>query len=401
MQNVFIKFIINSIFLKTADFTDYSELLLSCEGVAQQALLESSETDSTDSFPVKTLELLRKSPILTACISSDFGGLNLGLVPGSNFALLTLLKCIGGGNLVMGRVLEGHMNAQLLIAQFGTESQKSKFAEDAKEGKLFGVWNTQAQDGTFLTNSEAGQYLLNGSKTFATGTGFVFRPIITAEMPDGSWQMCVVPLDEIDAEIDSRWWNPMGMKSSRSYKISFSDAEIENGNLLGKSGNYYQQPAFSGGAIRFAAVQLGAAEALLDLTRKYLQELNRVDDPYQKMRLGEMAIAIESGNLWKKGAAEQLDNLMFESNAQKTEQFLAYADMMRTAIEQICTDVMVLCQKSVGARGLNKPYHFERIIRDLNTYLRQPAPDLSLANVGKYVLESTISSAALWTNKNI
>lgn len=387
--------------MKTADFTDYSELLLSCEGVAQQALLECSETDSTDSFPVKTLELLRKSPILTACISSDFGGLNLGLVPGSNFALLTLLKYIGSGNLVMGRVLEGHMNAQLLIAQFGTESQKSRFAVDAKGGNLFGVWNTQAQDGTFLTHSEAGQYLLNGSKTFATGTGFVFRPIITAEMPDGSWQMCVVHLDEIDAEIDSRWWNPMGMKSSRSYKISFSDAVIENGNLLGKSGDYYQQPAFSGGAIRFAAVQLGAAEALLNLTRKYLQELNRVDDPYQKMRLGEMAIAVESGNLWMKGAAEQLDNLMFDSNAQKTEQFLAYADMMRTAIEQICTDVMALCQKSVGARGLNKPYHFERIIRDLNTYLRQPAPDLSLANVGKYVLESTVSSAELWTNKNI
>ncbi len=62
--------------------------------------------------------------------------------------------------------------------------------------------------------------------------------------------------------------------------------------------------------------------------------------------------------------------------------------MMRTAISDICEKVMNLCVKCVGARGLNKPFHFERIIRDLTIYLRQPAPDASLAAYGSYVLEN-------------
>lgn len=379
--------------------TNFSDLLLSCNFIAEKALEEATETDSTDSFPEKTLELIKESKFLTVCISSEYGGQNLGLLPGTNLPLLTILKKIGSGNLVMGRVLEGHINAQLLIDQFGNTGQKEVFANDAFEGHLFSVWNTQAADGTFLSKEKDGNHFLNGAKTFATGTDYVSRPIITAAFSDGSWQMCVLKLDELNPEIDKSWWNPMGMKSSRSYKMTFDNAEILNQNLLGKAGNYYQQPAFSAGAIRFAAVQLGAAERLLDETKKYLKELNRTDDPFQKMRLGQMVIAVESGNHWLKGAAEQLDNYMVDATSENSAKFLAYADMMRTAIEMICTEVMALCQKCVGARGLNKPYHFERIIRDLNTYLRQPAPDASLENAGSYFLENQAAAGEIWKLK--
>ncbi len=152
------------------------------------------------------------------------------------------------------------------------------------------------------------------------------------------------------------------------------------------------QPYFSGGAIRFAAVQLGAAEAIFDETRKYLRKLNRTDDSFQQTRLGEMAINIESGNLWLEGAARSFENYRQNPTPETSEKFLAYANMMRTAIEQICQNVMLLCERSVGARGLNKPFHFERIIRDLKIYLRQPAPDAALAAAGKYVLDSQIES---------
>jgi len=45
---------------------------------------------------------------------------------------------------------------------------------------------------------------------------------------------------------------------------------------------------------------------------------------------------------------------------------------------------------------LNKPYHFERIIRDLTIYLRQPAPDAALADAGRYVLQSGAAADDLW-----
>ena len=379
--------------------TNLADLVLAARNIADNSLLDAANTDAVDSFPEKTLEELRVANLLSASVSSKFGGQDAGLLPGTNAALLKVLKYIGSGNLVMGRVLEGHINAQLLIDQFGTVAQKKQFAADAFAGKLFGVWNTQANDGTFLSFEKNGHHLLNGSKTFATGTDYVSRPIITAALPDGSWQMCIVPLDEIAAESDAGWWHPMGMRSSRSYKITFKDSPIAASNLLGVPGSYYKQPGFSGGAIRFAAVQLGAAEMLLDETRNYLRILNRTEDPFQKMRLGQMTIAVASGNQWLESAAAQLDHYMNESTRDNSERFLAFANMMRTAIEHICMEVMALCQKSVGARGLNKPYHFERIIRDLSTYLRQPAPDAALADVGHFVLHNNMPSGELWEQK--
>lgn len=373
-----------------------SELVASARLISETSVSEAAETDSVNSFPEKTLAKLKSAKLLTASIPEEYGGQSLGLVSGTNLAFLTILKNIGKGNLVMGRVLEGHINAQILINQFGDEKQKKLFAADAFEGRLFGVWNTQAADGTFLSKLDKNLYHLNGSKTFATGTDYVTRPIVTAARKDGSWQMCIVPLDKATGKIDSGWWNPMGMQSSRSFKMTFLKTNIPKINLLGSAGEYYQQPGFSGGAVRFAAVQLGAAEQLLDETKKYLVSLNRTQDPFQKMRLGQMAIAVESGNQWLIGAALRMDRYMKKPTKKKGENFIIYANMMRTAIEQICTDVMCICQKCVGARGLNKPYHFERIIRDLSTYLRQPSPDAVLADVGGYVLNSNISASEIW-----
>jgi len=373
--------------LSSAVSQRYTELISSAGRVAQFALEEAAQTDDVNTFPEKTLELLLAEGFLRAAAPAQFGGLDLGLRPGSNRTMLQVLKLIGSGNLVMGRVLEGHLNAQLLIDEYGTQEQKERFAVCAAKGELFGVWNTQAADGTELDVLKNGTLLLSGSKIFATGCNYVSRPLVTAALPDGSRQMCLVPLSAAKITIDKSWWQPMGMKSSRSFKITFEDLLLQPDDLLGKPESYYRQPSFSGGAIRFAAVQLGGAERLLTETIRYLQELNRTEDPYQKARIGEMSIAVTSGNQWLEQAARQLDQYQLNpSQAQCDELLLAFANMMRTAIEQICTQVMNLCQKCVGARGLNKPYHFERIIRDLSTYLRQPAPDASLADVGAFFL---------------
>lgn len=384
--------------------SELENLVLFAKKISEDSLSDASESDSVTSFPEKTLSKIIDGKFLTAAVSSTYDGLDLGLIPGTNLALLKILKHIGSGNLVMGRVLEGHINAQILIHQFGTKKQQQHFAEEAFKNHLFGVWNTQAGDGTFFKLKKNGSVQLTGSKIFATGTDYVSRPIVTAAKPDGTWQMGVVPLDKVVAKVDKSWWYPMGMRSSRSYKIAFEKTPIPPENLIGKAGSYYDQPGFSGGAVRFAAVQLGGAEMLFDETRKYLQMMGRIDDAYQKMRLGQMAIAIASGDQWLESSAKQMNLYLINPSLENSQMLLAHVNMMRTAIENICTEVMALCQKCVGARGLNKPFHFERIIRDLSTYLRQPAPDGALADVGKYVLENKIAADDLWKpliiNKN-
>ncbi|KAA9325293.1 acyl-CoA dehydrogenase family protein [Hymenobacter busanensis] len=351
-----------------------------------------AESDYDGGFPSREFDWLRAADLLTGPLPAALGGASL-VQPEHTLPLLMLLKHLGRGNLAVGRVYEGHTNALQLIGRFGTPAQQQRYAADAHAGHLFGVWNTEAADGVKLEPLPGGRYRLQGSKTFGSGAGHVTRPLLTAALPDGGWQMLVLPADAQPPTYDASFWQPLGMRASASFRVDLSGLEIGSDDLLGQPGDYYRQPWFSGGAIRFAAVQLGAAEALFDTARDFLRGLGRTDDPYQRQRLGEMAILVESGHQWLHGAAAHAGRPAAIEQAEAT---VAYANMVRTAIEEVCLRVLQLAERSVGARGLLRPHPLERLHRDLTHYLRQPAPDAALADAGRFALLQTAPAHELW-----
>lgn len=383
------------------------EVLKRAATVAARCAAMAAAGDYEGAFPSEEFKLIHDADLLTATLPREHSGAGIGVDPCTTLALLRLLKYIGGGNLAVGRVYEGHVNALQLVNTFGKKTQIERFARDARAGKIFGVWNTEAADGVRFRRCDDRTYRLEGAKTFASGAGHVARPIVTGRLPEnegGGWQMCVVPFDESDAEIDASWWKPLGMRATASFRVDFGGVRIEADNLLGAPDDYYRQPWFTAGAIRFAAVQLGAAEALFDHTRDYLRGLSRTADAHQQTRAGETAILIESGNAWLRGAAALADSSPTLGEGEMTderrvERLLAYANMTRTAIENICLECMRLCERSVGARGLLRPHPMERIHRDLTLYLRQPATDAALSEVGRYALRYETPSSDLWCNE--
>ncbi|RAK62377.1 acyl-CoA dehydrogenase [Hymenobacter edaphi] len=350
-------------------------------------------SDCEGGFPVEEITWLREAGLLPAPLPTPLGGADL-VAESQTAALLQTLKHIGRGNLAVGRLYEGHVNALLLLLRFGLPGQVVRWAAAAAAGHLFGVWNTEAQDGVRLVPLPGGRYRLHGSKTFASGAGHVTRPLLTAALPDGGWQMLILPADEQVPQLDASFWRPLGMRATASFRVDFTGLEVGPDDLLGAPGDYYQQPGFSGGAIRFAAVQLGGAEAVFDEARRFLSRAGRTDDPYQRMRFGELAVLVESGNQWLRGAAAHAMRPAAEAEAAAT---VAYANLTRTAVEGICLQVLQLAERSVGARGLLRPEPFERLHRDLTHYLRQPAPDAALAEAGRFVLEQAATPAhGLW-----
>ncbi|TVQ08790.1 MAG: acyl-CoA dehydrogenase [Leptolyngbya sp. DLM2.Bin27] len=369
------------------------------EGFAQRA----AEVDQPGAFPVEAFDCLAAEGFLVAPLRRGLGGCGLGIDAPSTHDLLRLLQHIGRGNLAVGRVYEGHVNALQLIQTFGTAEQLERYGQAARDRHhLFGVWNAEDAEGLSIVPLGSGRYRLQGAKTFCSGAGYVNRPFVNGKLPDGTWQMAIVPMDQVSTQCDRDWWQPMGMRATASYKIDFTGVELGAGDLIGQPGDYLRQPWLTAGVVRFAAVQLGGAAAIFDLTRQYLQSLGRVDHPYQQERLGQMAIALETGQLWLRGAADQIVayDAQFAGKRERSNprqaQLLAYANMMRTAVEQICMDTMQLCQRSVGTRGLLPPAPLERVLRDLTLYLRQPAYDAAIAGVGAYVLAQTAPAHDLW-----
>lgn len=367
--------------------------------LADQFQTTAAETDDERAFPVAEFQEIAASGLLKLPLSPELGGLGLDGGRETGATQLQVLKEIGRGNLSIGRVFEGHVNALMLMQAFGTSDQRRRWAADVRDRNMVSaVWNTEAGDGVTFEPLPGGRFRLEGFKTFCSGAGYVQRPIVTGRLPDGGWQMSVVPLERVRVEIDTSWWRPMGMRASASYRVDFTGVILEPDDLLGQPGDYHRQPWFSAGAIRFAAVQLGGAEALLDATRVFLQRLRRTEDPYQRQRIGEAAIAIESGDQWLRRAGECID--LGPDAGLGGDDVIArainYANMTRLAIEAICTQIMQVTVQSAGARAMLRPDPIERIVRDLTFYLRQPAPDAALAGVGEFALEKEARAGRLW-----
>ncbi len=384
---------------------DLIELMEQTADVASFCSKNAAAIDRNGDFPSEEFDLIARAGLLTAPLDDSLGGLGLGIDVSNIYELLTILKSIGQANLSIGRIYEGHVNALQLLQTFGNPDQIRAYAKDVRNRhKIFGVWNAEEADGVKILPLGSGKYRLEGCKTFATGCGYVERPFVNAAFPNGDWQMCIVSMDEVDTVSDPSWWQTAGMRATASYKVDFTGVVLEESALIGQPGDYYRQPWLTAGVTRFAAVQLGGAEALFNSTCQFLKSLDRTKDPYQEERLGRMAIALESGHLWLKGAAEQIKHYAPTFGGApaianpKPERLVAYANMMRTAIEQICMEAIQLSERSVGTRGLMPPHPIERIIRDLTLYLRQPAYDAALATVGRYALQNA-ATGALWSNK--
>jgi alkylation response protein AidB-like acyl-CoA dehydrogenase len=371
--------------------------------LAPHLLARAAETDQVGGFPTQEFAWLREAGLLTAALPVALGGVGLG-EPAAALDLLQVLYHVGRGNLAVGRLYEGHVNALLLIQRFGTPAQVARYAADAKAGHVFGVWNTENPvHGVRIELLADGRYRLHGAKTFASGAGHITRPLLTGALPNNrGWQMLVLPADEQRPKLDRSFWRPLGMRATASFIADFERLDITSDCLLGKPNDYYQQPWFGGGAVRFASVQLGGAAAVLDETRRFLRSLGRTDDPYQRQRLGEMLTLHEAGQVWLRGAATQVLLPVQPSATQEpatTGAALAYANLMRTATEEICLRTLQLAERSVGARGLLQPEPFERLHRDLTHYLRQPAPDAILADAGRFALDSDKPSFELWQSR--
>jgi len=348
-------------------------------------------SDADGNFPTAEFKEIRQSELLSFPIkrsSMTFNSDNL-------INNLNLLKSLGRASLPVGRIFEGHMNALQLVNIYGTASQKKRWFEEVTSGqKLFGVWNTQDQDGVFAHERADGNFLLKGSKTFCSGGDQIQRPLITAELKSPSikgWQMCIIPTEKVAAiKQDKSFWQPLGMRASASFRMDFTGIIISKEDFLGAPNDYYKQPHFSSGAIRFCSVQLGGAEAVLEETHHLLKSISRTEDPFQKARIAEMSFLVETGNLWISQTAHKL-----ESGQYGSEHIIAYINMARCMIEEICLRCMTLSERSVGARGLLRPGNLERIHRDLITYLRQPAPDASLVSIGDFVFKQP-DTRKLW-----
>ena len=175
----------------------------------------------------------------------------------------------------------------------------------------------------------------------------------------------------------------LGMRASANGSVCLDGTPLPEHAFLGAHGDYLREPDFSTGAWRTMAATLGGMDALVGAVREQLRARGHDAFPLQQARFGEMLIAQEAARLWTWEAAQRA-----ESGTGPTADQVAYVNLARIAVETACLDLIRHAQRALGLAGLMAPNPAERLIRDLMTYLRQPATDLVLTEAAQHGLRA-------------
>ncbi len=187
------------------------------------------------------------------------------------------------------------------ILLFGSDEQKAEWLPDLASGRklaAFGLTEPGAGSDAGATRTRAelrdGSWVVNGSKIFITnaGTDISACVTITARTGDDEISNIIVPNGTPGYEISAPM-RKMGWRASDTRELSFRDAEVPEGNLLGPRGAGFKQflEILDGGRISVAAMGLGLAQGAYELARSYAKEREQFGKPVAAFQAIQFALA--------------------------------------------------------------------------------------------------------------
>ncbi|NVO55109.1 acyl-CoA dehydrogenase family protein [Rhodobacteraceae bacterium B1Z28] len=212
-------------------------------------------------------------------------------------------------------------------------------------------------------------YTLNGTKAFISGGGYSDayvcmvrtgqdgpKGISTVYVEDGTQGLSFGALEK-----------KMGWQSQPTAQVQFDDCKIPSGNLVGVEGDgfKYAMMGLDGGRLNISSCSLGAAQAGLDMTLRYMSErkaFGKSIDQFQALqfRLADMEIELQAARVFLRQAAWKLDQ-----GAPDATKFCA---MAKKFVTETGSKVVDQCLQLHGGYGYLADYGIEKLVRDLRVH---------------------------------
>lgn len=334
--------------------------------------------DAAPRFPAESLRLLQSAGFHRRFAPVAAGGEAFADERSRFAALRDTLRIVGRGDLSVGRLYEGHANVMLLFGWYGTERQIAWLAQALDRGAWFGIWATEPPPGVRLVPGDPPT--LDGPKMFASGAGGLNYTLITAATEDTGRRLVLVPANDPD-RADCSDWRVRGMRASQSGRYDLTGLAVEPSMLVGKPGEYDQDPRFTAGAWRFCAVQLGGVEALLVEIRRMMSDAAQAEAMH-RARFADAVVATRTAGFWVAEAANR--------TADEDPDAVAVTRLARGVVERAALDVMEIAARILGTRSAFDGQRSDKIIRDLSLYLRQAGADYAHDEAARALLDRDV-----------
>jgi short/branched chain acyl-CoA dehydrogenase len=264
------------------------------------------ELDREARFPYELVAELAELGLMGMTIPEEYGGAGADTLAYA-IAVEELTRVDSS---IAITVAAHHSLGTLPIYYYGSDEQKREWLPELASGRklaAFGLTEPGAGSDAGATRTTAelrdGRWIVNGSKIFITnaGTDISAYVTITARTGENEISNIVVPNGTPGYDISAPM-KKLGWRASDTRELSFKDAAIPEGNLLGPRGRGFQQflEILDGGRISVAAMGVGLAQGAYDLAYSYAKEREQFGRPIAKFQavqfaLADMATEIEAG----------------------------------------------------------------------------------------------------------
>ena len=324
------------------------------------------EDDAQSQFRREYISALGEQGLCGIPTPEEYGGLGLGY-----FDYSLVLEEIGKVSASYAVSVAVTGLPQVILSQFGTEQQKSRWLPGLAAGELLGAFalsepgsGSDAASLKTTARKVGDRYVLNGTKFWITHGGvadvYVVMARTGAEGPRGI-SAFLVPGQAKGLSFGKKE-DKMGLRSSPTVEVVFEDVEVAEEARIGEEGEGFTvaMTALDSGRITIGATSVGLCQAALDAAASYATQRQQFNKPIIDFQgvgfmLADMACQTVSARSMVLGAAHLKDRERpFSERA-------AMAKVMATdAAMAVTTDAVQV----LGGYGYTREHPVERYMRD-------------------------------------
>ena len=323
------------------------------------------EQHGHEDFPWPLFRKLGELDLAAIPFPAEFGGGGLDYA-----SYIIVLEELARLESHLGSVLSVHGLPQLIINQFGNDTQKRKYLPPLARADLLGAFAlTEPQAGSDAANINTraelrgDKYVLRGQKIWITHGGDADLYIVMAvtEKGKGSKGVSSFIVEKGSPGLAfGRRERPMGLPHF-TREMFFEDCEVPRENLIGREGDGFRvaMTALDSGRITVAAGAVGNAQAALDHALRYSTErraFGQAIGEFQGIQfmLADMAAAIEAARCVTRKAAWLRDRGL---------PFNAIASMAKLLATDTAMKVTTDAVQIYGGYGTSEDYPVQSLMR--------------------------------------
>ncbi|MGZ4483902.1 MAG: acyl-CoA dehydrogenase family protein, partial [Nocardioidaceae bacterium] len=281
--------------------------------------------DKDHHFPTDVVHKMGDLGLMGLTAPEEFGGAG---EDGDFTSLCVAIEEIGRVDQSMGITLEaaGGLGINPLLT-FGTDEQKKTWLPDLVAGRTlagFGLTEPGAGSDAGATKTKAelvdGQWVVNGAKQFITNSGSDITSLVTVTARTGTRENGKAEVSTIIVPSDTEGftaepaYDKLGWHASDTHPLTFTDARLPEGNLLGERGRGFAQflATLDDGRVAIAALAVGCIQACLDLSVQYAGERTTFGVPIGAkqgvaFQVADLEVMLEASRLLTYKAAAMKD----------------------------------------------------------------------------------------------